>query len=292
MQRCPRCQRANPPDAAFCHHDGGPLNTVHMPVGDPDPFLTEWRFPSGRVSRSIDELVQGCLAEWTASKNAFIRHEFQQYFWDNGRNDLAKLIPPVEPDADAAFQTFLERLPTKHKAVPILDVAPRRLHITDVRRGADRTAIFTLLNRGSGLLLGDLTVPDAPPWLKLQTAQVRARTEQPVELTIDSRYLPTVGSYFARLQVRTNGGTVEVPVQVDVSVPGVSFHGVTVRDPQDLAKLMHAHPKKGAKWLADGSVKKSWMSAVMAGPLGRSTSSPAGVTQPVVWFGPMRKVRI
>ena len=226
-----------------------------MSAAAQDPFLTEWRFPSGRTARTVDDLVQGCVAEWSAAKNSLIRHEFQQYFWDNGRNDLAKLIPSVEPDADAALQTFLERLPSRHKLAPALDVAPRRLHVTDVRRGEDRTAIFTLINRGNGLLFGDLAVVDAPPWLKLQTTQIRTRTEQPLEVTIESRALPSVGSYFARLQIRTNGGAIEVPVQVDVSVPGVAFHGYSVSDPHDLAKLMHAHPKKAAKWLADGSVQ-------------------------------------
>ena len=34
------------------------------------------------------------------------------------------------------------------------------------------------------------------------------------------------------------------------------FQGYNVTDAQDLAKLMLARPKQGAKWLADGSVRK------------------------------------
>src|SRR4051812_50142774 len=47
VQRCPRCHRANPADASFCHNDGVPLDTVHVP--GPDHFRREWRVPSGRT---------------------------------------------------------------------------------------------------------------------------------------------------------------------------------------------------------------------------------------------------
>ena len=253
MQRCPRCLRANPADASFCHHDGIPLDTLHIPGRD--HFHREWRFPSGRTCRNLDQLAQGCLAEWVEARNALVRREFAAFFQENNRPDLARLVPPAEPDAEIALQSMLERLPTQVKAKPALDVVPRRLHLPDIGRGEDRKAILTVVNRGTGLLHGDLAVADAH-WLKTNTTRIKARTEQPVEITIDSRALPALGSYFARLQVRTNGGTVEVPVQVDVSVRGVPFQGSHVSDPQDLAKVMLGRPKAAAKWLAEGYVRK------------------------------------
>ena len=252
VQRCPRCHRANPADASFCHFDGIPLDTLHIPGRD--HFQHEWRFPSGRTCRTLDQLAQGCLTEWMEARNALVRREFAAFFQDNNRPDLARLVPPAEPDAEIALQTMLERLPTQVKARPALDVVPRRLHLPGVGKGEDRKAILTIVNRGTGLLHGDL-VADAA-WLRTNTTRVKARTEQPVELTIDSRALPSVGSYFARLQVRTNGGTVEVPVQVDVSVRGVPFQGFYVSDPQDLAKVMLGRPKAAAKWLSEGYVRK------------------------------------
>lgn len=254
MQRCPRCQRANPADASFCHNDGVPLDTVHVP--GPDQFAREWRFPSGRRARNLDEFTQGCLADWTEARNALVRRDFVNFFQDNNRHDLARLVPPAEPDSEIALQTFLEKLPSKVKATPSLDVAPRRLLVPNVRRGDDRRVVLTILNRGMGLLHGEVVVPEGSRWLRASTSKVRTRSEQPVELTIDSRAFPTTGSYFAKIQVRTNGGTVEVPLQVDYSVQGLPFQGYNVTDAQDLAKLMLARPKQGAKWLADGSVRK------------------------------------
>ena len=254
VQRCPRCQRTNPAEASFCHYDGVPLDTLHFP--GPDKFHLDWQFPSGRICHTLDELAQGCLVDWTEARNALVRREFVGFFHDNNRPDLARLVPPAEPDAEIALQTFLEKLPSKVKSTPSLDVAPRRMHLPGVARGEDRKALLTIVNRGAGLLHGDLVVAEGAHWLKTNTTRVKTRTEQPIEVTIDGRGLPALGSYFARLQVRTNGGTVEVPVQIDLSVRGVPFQGFHVADPQDLAKLMLARPKQGVKWLADGSVRR------------------------------------
>lgn len=253
MQLCPRCQRANPKDASFCHHDGMPLNTLHLPQGD--FFAREWRYPSGRVCRTLDELVQGTLSEWAESRNALIRRDYVRFFQENNRHDLAKLVPPAEPDAEAALQTLLEKLPSKIKVAPSLDVVPRRLHIPALARNEDRRVVLTLVNRGNGLLMGDLMVAEGSPWLKTNATRVRTRHEQPIEVRIDTGALPQSGSYFARVQVRSNGGTVEVPIQVDLVVRGVPFKNTSVTDAQDVAKLMLARPKQGAKWLADGSVE-------------------------------------
>jgi hypothetical protein len=254
VQRCPRCHRANPTDASYCHNDGYPLDTVRVP--GPDHFAREWRFASGRACRTLDELAGGCLSEWGEAKNALVRRDFVRFFQDNHRPDLARLVPPAEPDPEVALQTFLEKLPVSVKPAPSLDVAPRRLLVPNVRRGEDRRVILRVINRGTGLLYGDVIVPEAAKWLRVNTAHVRTRTEQPVEAAIDARAFPTTGSYFAHVQVRTNGGAVEVPIQVDFAVQGTPFHGFHVTDDRDLAKLMLARPKQGARWLADGSVRK------------------------------------
>lgn len=273
VRRCPRCERANPPEAAFCHNDGVPLDTLHMPNGD--RFRREWKFPSGRTCRTLDEFVEGCLHEWVEARNALVRRDFVRFFDEINRNDLGRLVPPAEPDAELALQVFLEKLPSHVKAAPALDVVPRRLHIPDVARGDERRVMLTVVNRGSGILVGDLVVAEGSSWLKPSSGRVRARNEQPIEIVIDARSLPTTGSYFARLQVRTNGGTVEVPIQVDLSVQGVPFQGYYVADPQDLAKLMLSKPKLAAKWLIDGAVeqlfeKQGWDYPLAGRPLAPS----------------------
>lgn len=278
MQRCPRCQRANPPEASFCHNDGIPLDTVHLPAGD--AFRREWRFHSGRVCRTLDEFVAGCSIEWVEARNALVRREFVRFFEENNRPDLARLVPPAEPDAEIALQNFLEKLPSKVKVAPSLDVVPRRLLIPNVSKGDERKIIVTVLNRGNGLLVGDLVVAEGAQWLRTNTNRIRARAEQPIEVTIDPRGFPNTGSYFARLQVKTNAGTIEVPIQVDVNVHGTPFQGFHVTDAQDLARIMLSKPKLGAKWLGDGSAKKLFASEGWKFPLeGRPLAPSLGAVQ-------------
>ena len=61
----------------------------------PDHFAHEWRFPSGRPCRTLDELARGCLADWSEARNALVRRDFVKFFQDNNRNDLARLVPPA-----------------------------------------------------------------------------------------------------------------------------------------------------------------------------------------------------
>ena len=58
LNTCPRCQRANPAEAVYCHHDGMALRVPEGGVGSlPHAFV----FSSGRRCRTYDELVQGVL---------------------------------------------------------------------------------------------------------------------------------------------------------------------------------------------------------------------------------------
>src|SRR5579859_4735177 len=62
VQLCPRCQRANPRQAVFCHFDGCLLRQgAGASVGQ---MLQEFVFPSGRRCRTYDELASGCYYEW------------------------------------------------------------------------------------------------------------------------------------------------------------------------------------------------------------------------------------
>lgn len=240
----------NPRGAAYCYFDGTSLGAA----APSSTFPQEWTFNGKRPCRTIDDLVRGCLAEWAEAKNALVRREFQKFFTQIRRDDLAALVPPAEPDADAALQLFLERLPSQVPVKPAIDVAPRRLHFANLHKGPPRTVVLQVLNRGAGLLAGDLSLMDNVRWLTLGATRLRTRSEQAVEVTIDPKALPGAGSFFAKVKVQSNGGTLEVPVQADMTLSGIPFQGFTVSDPFDLAKVMLAHPKKAAKWMQDGAV--------------------------------------
>src|SRR5215467_4467564 len=95
---CPRCQRANPAEAAFCHYDGVGLR-------DGAAYSTElgrdFVFPSGRRCRSFDELVQGCSAEWNSARAMLRQGSLRQFLASVGRMDLASLADRMAAHQDA-----------------------------------------------------------------------------------------------------------------------------------------------------------------------------------------------
>src|SRR5262245_24016775 len=76
---CPRCQRANPSDAAFCHFDGVELRPGQGRNGRQTQLPQEFVFPYGRRCRTFDELAQGCQAEWEVARELLKQGVFQRF---------------------------------------------------------------------------------------------------------------------------------------------------------------------------------------------------------------------
>ena len=159
-----------------------PARTTSPANGDSRPAARAGRWTNSRTAAW--RMGGGAKRRWSAATSSSSSRTTTAH-------DLARLVPPAEPDAEIALQTFLEKLPSKVKATPSLDVAPRRLLVPNVRRGDDRRAVLTILNRGIG------PVARRPgragryrAGCGLSTTKVRTRSEQPVEVTIDSASLP------------------------------------------------------------------------------------------------------
>src|SRR5438128_1425168 len=128
---CPRCRRANPDEAAFCHFDGqvlrvGPGQVVPL---DPTRLPHEFVFPSGRRCRSYDELAVGCQEEWGTARELLRHGAFRQFLTGLGRHDLARVAEDAsraQADPDIALSTFISGLPATTKLPePDLDLRPR-----------------------------------------------------------------------------------------------------------------------------------------------------------------------
>lgn len=252
MPRCLRCQRMNPNGAHYCYFDGTALGPATLP---PNQFALPWTFQNRKTAQTIDDFVRGCLEDWTNAKHALIRREFQPFFQSIRRDDLAKLVPPAEPDSDVALQQFLERLHPSISVKPAIDVIPRRLHLANLTRNKLRTAMVQILNRGRGLLLGQASLIDHVKWLTITTLKIKTLKEQTLELQVDPKLLPGSGSFLAKVKIETNGGILEVPIQADITDAGIPFQNHTVLDQIDLAKLMLQHPKKAVEWMHQGLVQ-------------------------------------
>jgi hypothetical protein len=273
---CPRCQRANPEEAGFCHFDGTPLQLVPGQPAKPHGQLPhDFVFPSGRTCRSFDELVQTCQQEWAEARSLLQQGVFGQFLAGAGRTDLARAARKAQdhPDPDVGLHIFLSGLPAKKIEGPKLDLKPRRLALGAVRAGEVKPIKLTVVNVGKGLLHGTLTVSAGGDWLKLDTPDpdldpqgnshctLKTAREQLVMLRADTRYLAAKQHFSGKLTVITNGGIVEVPVTLDLVAmpfPKAPFAGAAT--PRDLAEKMRAQPKAAVPLLESGDIAR-WFTA-------------------------------
>jgi hypothetical protein len=267
MLQCPRCHRANPNEALFCHFDGVELRrAMGRDNGERDLRLPhEFVFPSGRCCRTYDDLVQGCQNEWEVARDLLSQGVFQQFLATGGRMDLAQAAQKAtnHPDADIALDTFLTNLPAKVERGPRLDLSLRRLNLGTFHVGETRQVRLAVVNQGKGFLHGTLTVADGISWLRLGEGRgngqclIRTAREQEVTVRIDTHGLTAPHQYATKLTVITNGGIVEVPVGLDLEVqpfPLPPFEGVS--SPREMAEKMRTQPKPAVPLLEGGEVAR------------------------------------
>ena len=267
MLQCPRCHRANPSEALFCHFDGVELRPVSgRDNGERDVHLPhEFVFPSGRCCRTYDDLIQGCHSEWEVARDLLSQGVFQQFLATGGRMDLAQAAQKAKthPDPDIALDTFLTNLPAKVERGPRLDLSLRRLNLGRLHVGETRQIRLAVLNQGKGLLHGTLTVADGTSWLRLGEGKgngqcvIKTAREQEITVRVDTHGLTAPHQYAAKLTVITNGGIVEVPVGLDLEVQPFQqapFQGVS--SPREMAEKMRTQPKPAVPLLESGEVAR------------------------------------
>jgi hypothetical protein len=266
LNTCPRCQRANPADAVYCHHDGMALR---VPEGGKSvgSLPHEFVFSSGRRCRTYDELVQGCHYEWEDARVMLRKGVFGQFMASIGRMDLVRAAKDAQSnsDPDIALHAFVSALPVGQVQGPRLDLSPRRLVLGTLLAGENRTVALTVSNGGKGLLQGKLTVSGGE-WLRLAEGgtngeyAVKTAREQQVKLRVETRGLAPK-TYGAKLTVITNGGIAEVPVRLDVGAlpfPRAPFQGAG--SARALAERMRQQPKQAVPLLENGEIAK-WFAA-------------------------------
>src|SRR5262245_55296042 len=86
---CPRCHRANPPEARFCHYDGAELAALTASGGRNGDLGREFVFPTGQRCRTFDDLVKNCSEDWQVARDILRQGSLRQFLASIGRLDLA-----------------------------------------------------------------------------------------------------------------------------------------------------------------------------------------------------------
>ena len=235
VSRCRACQRVNPPEALYCYHDGVPLDSAGrgpLAAGS-EPFFAPFVFPGGRSCRSFDELVLACEDDWEGAKSVLRKGYLGSFLNALGRPDLADAarLAARSADPDRGLDDLLDKLPNAARSPARLGVQPAEMNLGQLGCGSYRRFVLQIENQGMGLLYGSVRCPHTP-WLAVGDAAGGSRklfscrhettlTVQVVGKALRAGTQPLRG----RVLLESNGGTVEIPVTVQVPVTPFG-HGV------------------------------------------------------------------
>jgi hypothetical protein len=264
---CPRCQRTNPGDAAFCYFDGALLKSGSGNGTTAYQLPHEFIFPTGRRCQTYDELAAGCQEEWAAARELLRQGVFRQFFTSIGRMDLARACQESMGQAspDIGLTQLVSSLPVTTVKGPKLDLQPRRLNLGSLFAGETRQVPLKISNQGQGMLQGTVAVTEGGEWLKVGAGSngqqaVQTAREQQIAVQVDTRGLAAGQTYGGKLTVVTNGGVVEVPARLDLSPH--PFHKAPflgARAPREMAERMRSNPKGAVTLLESGELSR-WFS--------------------------------
>jgi hypothetical protein len=279
---CAQCSRVNPPDAAYCYHDGSALAgrpTSKIKPGSA-PFPTPFVFPNGQACRNFDQLAMACQQNWSAALDLVRQGFLASFFGGLGRVDLAAAAKEAAkfPDLDRGLDQLLAKLPSQVVEPPSLQVEPREINLGQLAVGTDRSCELHLINPGMRLLYG--SVASGCKWLTLGEAPGQPQKvfqfgdDATIPVQVRGQHLragtrPLEG----QLVIDSNGGGVTIIVRADVPVTpfaGGLFDGATT--PRQLAEKSKAHPKEAAAYFEDGRVaawfrRNGWTYPVQGRPM-------------------------
>lgn len=267
---CAQCSRVNPPEAAYCYHDGaalagragGPINAGVA------PFPNQFVFPDGHACRNFDQLALACQQNWAAAISLLQQGFLGSFFGGMGRVDLAMAAQEAAkfPDLDRGLDQLLAKLPSQALQGPKLQAEPSEINLGQVKIGEDRNTELHLTNLGMRLLYG--TVTSDCEWLAL--GEGAGHVEKMFQFGADATIPVHVRGQHLRagakpleghLIVDSNGGTISVTVKADVPVapyPGGMFDGATT--PRLVCDKAKAKPKDAAPFFEHGDVARWYKS--------------------------------
>jgi hypothetical protein len=291
-QTCTKCSRVNPPEAAYCYYDGAVLGGQGR-IGGPvsvatQAFANPFVFPTGRSCRNFDELALACHEHWREACDLLAKGFLNNFFGALGRADLAAAARDAArfPDGERALDQLLGQLPSNVLAAGRLRVEPTELNLGTMQVGTDRAVQIHLHNQGMRLLYGTVTC-DECPWLSigdtLGTPQRHFQFDHEAALTIHVRggqLRAAAKPLEGRLIVESNGGSVTIPVRVEVPVksfPAGPLAGA--KSPRQIAEKARSAPKQAAGQFESGEVAQWYKDNGWTYPVQGPSASGLGAVQ-------------
>jgi hypothetical protein len=286
---CRKCQRTNPPDAAYCYFDGTPLDGAGAPRSAGGQFFAHPLYlPSGQWCRTFDELALALQDDWKGALDLLKQGYLEGFLSGIGRTDLAQAARTAAnfPDPDRGLDEFLAKLPSTALQPPRLHVMPLEVNLGTLSIGGQRRFALRLQNQGMRLLYGSVTCENTP-WLAVgeppggpeKMFHFRDEHLVPVLVCAD-RLRASPQPLEGRLAVSCNGGNFTVVVHASVPVkpfPEGALAGAT--SPRQLARQAKQAPKEAAALFQTGKVAEWYRSNGWTYPIQGPSASGLGAVQ-------------
>ena len=293
---CKQCRRANPPEAAYCYHDGvaleirpggGSASNQAINIGIL-PFTVPFVLPSGQSCRNFNELAQTCQQNPASALVALRKGYLEAFFAGQGRSDLAGAAHAAARAAvpDRGLDELIGRLPASCLRPPLLRVEQPILDLGTVRLGEDHSCEIVLHNDGTRLLYGSASCA-GESWLSLGEGQLLQRklfqfydrTTLPLHI-LGRRLRAYRKPQEAKIQLESNGGTITVVVRIQVAVQPFT-EGVLAGalSPRQLAEKARDAPKQAVPLIESGAVARWYQANGWSYPVTGPTASGLAAVQ-------------
>ncbi len=272
-RQCPACSKINPEDACYCYYDGRPLSGERqdgpMKMGAM-PFPMPFYFSDGQACANFNQLALACDERWEEARELLSAGYWATFFGGMGRLDLvaAAKRAATEPDRDLGLSQLLEKFPADTDALrpPKATVDSTDINLGQMRPGTDHAFELTILNQGMLVLRGMMVAncdwlvfgsKSGPSQKMFQTRNVCTTSVRVLGHKLRAGLKPVEGE----IVVDTNGGTIKVPVRVDVPIlpfpKGVYANDALAgaKSPHEIAVKSKAAPTDAAVLFEQGAVK-------------------------------------
>jgi len=180
-----------------------------------------FRWRDGTIAHQPEDLAPIANLNWDEARSYFESNDWEKWFKDQHRHDLADQIKKVKHqynDINQALDAFLRSLDQSFP-LPKLQVKQLSLNAGVVPWRSRRTLDLEIVNTGSGCLTGNF--PNLPACLQIDPAGFSTHERQAVKVTLDAGMLsPSPKPQTSLLTIDAGqGGRIQVPITLTIPEP-------------------------------------------------------------------------
>ncbi|MCU0644603.1 MAG: DUF5717 family protein, partial [bacterium] len=207
---CPKCKAIVNINDRFCRNCGSATHPIAS------SSASSFIFSSQKKVRSIQELVNICYQNWNEAVQHLYNGDIET--WLKSQKDGKSFARKVEdirknqPDRNLGLHEFLTA--TGFGIAPQIHSNLRSINFGRIPPGSKKQVLLTISNSSMGYLKG--TVQSQAKWIDVsqRTFVCLNQATFGLRVSVDSRFFNRPGFHRDKLNIKSNGGNVIIPVSV------------------------------------------------------------------------------